>query len=114
MGFEVGVIKEHVPFELRGNAESQPQRENVHPLDTEEALAKERKLKEWWHEARTSASDNRFEQALDADFYDGLQWRDDDAEVLRERGQAPLVFNQIQQHLRWIIGTERRTRVDRI
>lgn len=106
-----GVIKDHVPYELRGNEEA-VQPENVHPLDTEQAQELERRLKEWWHEARTSASDNRFEQSVDADFFDGLQWRDDDAAVLRERGQAPLVFNQIAQHIRWIIGTERRTRVD--
>ena len=108
---EIGVIKEHVPFELRSPT-TPAVKENQHPLDTEQAKKKEAKLKEWWHEARTSASDNRFEQAVDADFFDGLQWRDDDAEVLRERGQAPLVFNQIQQHIRWILGTERRTRVD--
>ncbi len=107
----IGVIKEHVPFELRQN-EHGPNEEKRHPLDQEEALATERKLKEWWHEARTSSADNRFEQALDADFNDGLQWRDADAQILRERGQAPLVFNAIAQHIRWILGTERRTRVD--
>ena len=109
--FEVGVVKEHVPFEMR-QAGQEAVAETRHPLDSEESLARERILKEWWHEARTSSSDNRFEQALDADFNDGLQWRDDDAQVLRERGQAPLVFNAIAQHIRWILGTERRTRVD--
>jgi len=108
----VSVRKEHIPFELRGNKESQPPPSNQHRLDMPEALEKEKKLKEWWHEARTASADNRFEQALDADFHDGLQWRDDDAQVLRERGQAPLVFNAIAQHIRWILGTERRTRVD--
>ncbi len=107
----IGVVKEHVPFELRQNAIAAP-KENVHPLDTPEAKKREDMLKEWWHEARTSSADNRFEQALDADFNDGLQWRDDDAQVLRERGQAPLVFNAVQQHVRWILGTERRTRVE--
>ncbi len=107
----IGVIKEHVPFEMRQN-ENQAQVEEVHPLDTEAGLKRENKLKQWWHEARTAQSDNRFEQALDADFHDGLQWRDEDAQVLRERGQAPLVFNAIAQHIRWILGTERRTRVD--
>ena len=108
----IGVVKEHVPFELRATEHDASAEENVHPLDTEAGLARERILKEWWHEARISAADNRFEQALDADFNDGLQWRDDDAQVLRERGQAPLVFNAIAQHIRWILGTERRTRVD--
>lgn len=109
--FDVGVVKEHVPFEMRHN-DLETSEENRHPLDSEDALKREAILKEWWHEARTSSADNRFEQALDADFNDGLQWRDDDAQVLRERGQAPLVFNAIAQHIRWILGTERRTRVD--
>lgn len=108
---EIGVVKEHVPYELRP-LNTPIEKETVHPLDSEDAKKREAVLKEWWNEARTSASDNRFEQTIDADFFDGLQWRDDDAEVLRERGQAPLVFNQIQQHIRWILGTERRTRVD--
>jgi len=108
--FEIGVIREHVPFEMRGG-EPDPI-EPTHPLDTEEAKANLAKIKEWWTEARTTAADNRFEQSIDADFFDGLQWTDADADVLKERGQAPLVFNQIQQHIRWILGTERRTRVD--
>jgi len=108
---EIGVRKEHIPFALR-TPDTPVEKEQLNPLDSQEGKAKERKLKEWWHEARVSASDNRFEQSLDADFFDGLQWRDDDAEVLRERGQAPLVFNIVQQHVRWILGTERRTRVD--
>ena len=107
----VGVVQEHVPFEMR-QPDNEPEPEKVHPLDTPEAQKRERTLKEWWHEARTSSADNRFEQAIDADFNDGIQWRDDDAQVLRERGQAPLVFNAIAQHIRWILGTERRTRVD--
>jgi hypothetical protein len=107
----IGVRKEHIPFELRGNVESQP-KPKLHPMDQPAAMSRERTLKEWWHEARVSQSDNRFEQAIDADFHDGLQWRDEDALVLRDRGQAPLVFNAIQQHIRWILGTERRTRVD--
>ena len=34
--------------------------------------------------------------ARDADFYDGMQWSQQDAQVLTDRGQAPLVFNQIK------------------
>lgn len=108
----VGVRHEHVPFELRVNESLTSTPENQHVLDQPEAMAKERMLKEWWHEARTSQADNRFEQSIDADFHDGLQWTDADALILRDRGQAPLVFNAIAQHIRWILGTERRTRVD--
>lgn len=84
----------------------------THPLDSEQALKKKAKLMEWWHQALTSTYENRREQCIDVDFFDGIQWTDADAQTLRERGQAPLVFNVIAQHVRWILGTERRTRVD--
>jgi hypothetical protein len=111
MDMEIGVKKAYVPHELRGTVEDTVPVE-THKLDTPEYKLREKQLREWWSEARTASADNRQEQSIDADFFDGLQWQDDDAEVLRERGQAPLVFNQIAQHIRWILGTERRTRVD--
>jgi hypothetical protein len=83
-----------------------------HVLDNPKNRMLLKKLQEWWNEARTAHSENRFQQSIDADFYDGLQWDDRDAEILRERGQAPLVFNKTAQHINWILGTERRTRVD--
>ncbi|NIO38981.1 MAG: hypothetical protein GTO41_01525, partial [Burkholderiales bacterium] len=85
---------------------------NVHPLDTPESKERLKVLQEWWNEARETHSENRFQQSIDADFYDGLQWDDRDAQILRERGQAPLVFNKTAQHINWLLGTERRTRVD--
>ena len=33
-------------------------------------------------------------------------------QALIEPGQAPLVFNEVKSTIDWIIGTERRTRVD--
>jgi hypothetical protein len=83
-----------------------------HDLDSSENRTLLKKLQEWWNEARTAHSENRFQQSIDADFYDGLQWDDRDSEILRERGQAPLVFNKTAQHINWLLGTERRTRVD--
>ena len=70
-----------------------------HELDNPENRMLLKKLQEWWNEARTAHSENRFQQSIDADFYDGLQWDDRDAEVLRERGQAPLVYNKTAQHI---------------
>ena len=84
----------------------------VHPLDSEENKKTLNKLQEWWTQARENQSVNRYEQALDADFYDGLQWSNEDAAALKERGQAPLVYNRIKPAVDWIIGTEKRTRFD--
>lgn len=83
-----------------------------HPLSGEEARAELRKLLEWFYYERDKQSANRLEMAMDADFYDNIQWDPEDAQVLRDRGQVPLVFNEVAPMVDWIIGTERRTRVD--
>lgn len=56
--------------------------------------------------------DNRMQQAKDFDYYDNEQWDEDDAEVLRDRGQKPLVFNVISTTIDWITGSEKRARTD--
>lgn len=56
--------------------------------------------------------ENRTQMAVDEDFYDNIQWTEEDARVLRERGQDPLVFNVISSSLNWVIGTEKRGRTD--
>lgn len=66
----------------------------------------------WFLQERDKQGENRYQMAVDEDFYDGLQWSDEDAQALMERGQAPLVFNQIKPTINWMLGTERRTRVD--
>ena len=83
-----------------------------HPMDSDEARATLRKLLAWLDEERQLQADNRLEMAIDADFYDGFQWRPEDAAEVRERGQMPLVFNEIAPMVDWMIGTERRARVD--
>ncbi len=82
------------------------------PLDSQKNKALQSKLLDWWTQARETESDNRNEQALDSDFKDGLQWSDEDANELRERGQAPLVYNRIKPAVDWVLGTEKRSRVD--
>ena len=82
------------------------------PLDGEEARAELRKLLEWYYYEKERQSLNRLDMAMDCDFYDNLQWDPEDAAVLRERGQMPLVYNEIAPMVDWLIGTERRTRVD--
>ncbi|PTW53593.1 hypothetical protein C8N35_11648 [Breoghania corrubedonensis] len=57
-------------------------------------------------------SSNRVEMALDEDFYDSIQWTDEDANTLKERGQIPLVFNVISTTIDWVLGSEKRSRTD--
>lgn len=84
----------------------------THELDTEEMQLLLRKIKGWHEQEMRKQSANRFQMAMDEDYYDGLQWTQEDANVLLDRGQAPLVFNEIKPTMDWIIGTERRTRID--
>lgn len=82
------------------------------PLDDEAAKTVHRRLLEWYYHEKDRQTSNRLEMAMDADFYDGLQWDPEDAQVLRDRGQVPLVYNEIAPMVDWLIGTERRARVD--
>lgn len=70
------------------------------------------RLMNWLVQERHKQAQNRAEMATDEDFYDGMQWSDEDVAALIERGQMPLVFNQIKPTINWMIGTERRTRID--
>src|SRR3954469_8164906 len=51
-------------------------------------------------------SENRAEMAEDEDFYDNYQWDPDDAAVVVERGQVPLVYNVISTTCDWITGSQ--------
>lgn len=69
-------------------------------------------LNAWWIEARDAHAPNRAQQHKDADFYDHHQLTDEEIAVMNDRGQSPLVFNLVKPACDWVIGTERRTRVD--
>jgi hypothetical protein len=83
-----------------------------HPLDSPDVQKRLNQIEDWWYQARQAQAMSRWEMALDQDFYDGLQWRDEDKLELAGRGQLPLVFNKIKTSVDWIIGSEKRTRVD--
>src|SRR5690348_8938088 len=89
-----------------------PENPFKHPLDSDAGARLLRRLEDWWIEARDGHADNRREQMVDADYYDCNQWTAADAAVLMDRGQAPLTFPLIKQLCDWLIGTERRTRID--
>lgn len=66
----------------------------------------------WWQETFFASTNQRVERARDEDYYDGIQWTDSEVQELQLRGQAPLVFNIIGPVINWLVGTERRTRID--
>jgi hypothetical protein len=84
----------------------------VHVLDNPDNRARFLKLWTWWNEGRDGHFRSRAMRLRDHEFYDGRHWTDNEIAALEERGQAALVFNAIKQTVDWIVGTERRTRVD--
>ncbi len=70
------------------------------------------RLKGWRDQELARQATNRYQMALDEDFYDGLQWSPDEAAELLARGQAPVVYNQVAPTINWLMGTERRMRID--
>lgn len=70
------------------------------------------RLLDMWQREIDRQAANRRDMALDEDMYDNIQWSEEDAATLRERGQVPLVFNVIATTLDWVIGSEKRSRTD--
>lgn len=81
-------------------------------LDSEEMLDLHAKLLSIYRRELDRHAENRAEQAIDEDFYDNIQWDDADAQVLKDRGQLPLVYNVISTSINWVTGTEKRSRMD--
>jgi hypothetical protein len=92
--------------------DEEPEVKPDHELDSPENMALLNRLEDWWTQARIAHSDSRLQKALDEDFYDGFQWTDEEIEELIDRQQAALVFNEIKRSIDWIIGSERRMKMD--
>lgn len=105
----VQTIKAH---ESMKDVALEPERTNGHRLDSEPAQKELDKVREWWRQAQISQRENRAEQATDEAYYDGEQWTEEEIKVLQARLQAPLVFNVTKNTINWILGTERKSRID--
>lgn len=81
-------------------------------LDGMEAMALHNRLMGHYHRELERQAVNRRDMAIDEDFYDHIQWTDEELLLLEERGQAPLVFNLIQTSVNWVLGTQRRQTTD--
>ena len=87
-------------------------RPKKNPLDSPKIVQLHKDVQVWFDQESQRQAANRFQMALDEDYYDSLQWDEEDARVLTERGQAPVVYNEIKASIDWMIGTERRMRID--
>lgn len=81
-------------------------------LDSEKNELLHNRLMGYYQQELDRQQVNRHEQAIDEDFYDNIQWTDADAQVLKDRGQIPLVYNVIATAVDWVLGSERRMRTD--
>jgi len=77
-----------------------------------EVMRRFRRVKAWWHEARTLHADNRKRRLKDHDCYEGDSWDQMDALILESRGQKKVNINRIKPAIDWIKGTQRRMRID--
>lgn len=82
---------------------------SMKPADVQE---RHEKRKGWFLAEASRQSVNRSMMARCERFYDGDQYEYEDAERLRERGQPVVVYNEVKPTIDWLIGTERKTRVD--
>jgi hypothetical protein len=81
-------------------------------MDPESVRMRHEQRKNWFLGEAARQAANRALMARSESFYDGEQWKHEDAQELRARGQRPVVYNEVKPTIDWLIGTERQTRVD--
>ncbi len=81
-------------------------------LDSDNAQELHRRLLSYYRQELDRQSENRFQMAIDEDYYDNIQWSEEEAAQLKDRGQAPIVYNVTAQTINWVIGSEKRGRSD--
>lgn len=84
----------------------------ANPLDAEPMQALHGRLMDYYRMELDRQSENRYQMALDEDYFDSIQYTEEEIAELKERGQAPTVYNVIQQSVNWVTGSEKRGRTD--
>lgn len=90
----------------------QPTEQPKNPLDSEDVQARYRKYRACFDSEWELQGDNRILQARDEAFYDHNQWADEDRTVVEGRGQKCTVMNKIKIVCDWLIGNERKNKID--
>ena len=81
-------------------------------LDSSQITELHARLLSYYRQEIDRQSENRYEMAKDEDYYDSIQWSEEEAAALKDRGQAPIVYNVLAQTINWVIGSEKRGRTD--
>lgn len=82
------------------------------PLDSPAGRETWRRLMSQYQAELEKQGLNRAEMETDHEFYDSFQWSEEDAAVLRDRGQKPIAYNIVATTIDWITGSEKRGRTD--
>ena len=82
------------------------------PLDSDENQELHARLINYYRMELHRQGENRFQQALDEDYFDSIQYTEAELQELQERGQPATVYNVIQQSINWVTGAEKRGRTD--
>jgi len=81
-------------------------------VDQLDARQRHARRLEWFRAEKYRQMNNREWRAKCERMYDNDQWDPAEAAKLLDRGQNPVVFNEVKPMTDWLIGTERRMRVD--
>lgn len=81
-------------------------------LDSEASQSLHARLMSFYQRELDRQAENRAEMATDQDYFDSIQWSEEDARTLKARGQMPIVYNVISTAVNWVTGTEKRGRTD--
>lgn len=81
-------------------------------LDSMQAVSLHGRLMGHYVRELERQAENRMQMAMDEDFYDHIQWTDEEIETLLNRGQQPISFNVIQTTVNWLLGSQRRAAQD--
>lgn len=106
------VVKSNPEDRMTGEAPADQTEKPANPLDSERNQNLHARLIGYYRQEIERQSENRFQMAVDEDYYDSIQWSEEEAQALKDRGQAPIVYNVIATSINWIIGSEKRGRTD--
>jgi hypothetical protein len=86
----------------------------IHSLDNEEMQKRLSELQRFRRQARLAHLDNRRQQAIDADYFDGIQLTDETLSILEEREQPIQVWNITKSVVNWAINVQEKMPFDTI
>lgn len=112
MDFQKGRVDTSDAWSRQADTEPESAPKKKHPLDSERMMRVHGRILSRYENELDRQAENRADMAMDEDFYDNIQWTEEDAAVLRDRGQMPLVYNVISSSINWVTGTEKRGRTD--